>query len=174
MNVGVSTLAGLEDSGDGRVAAWSRRAVLIALAAVLVAGLATLLGVHTSSAHAEGGGYRLGLSYPAIARAGLDTEWQVVLDHPGGFTAETVTLAVTGDYFDIFETQGFHPEPSSTTRDGSWLYLTFDTPPTGERLVVDFDAYIQPSSQLGRSATVRVLDSGQPVVLLDYTTWLLP
>ena len=23
-----------------------------------------------------------------------------------------MTLALTGDYFDIFETQGFHPEPS--------------------------------------------------------------
>jgi hypothetical protein len=174
MNPGRSTLEGLEHCGDGRVAAWSRRAVLIVLALVLLVGVVSLLGVHTRHQHAEDGGYRLSLSYPAIARAGLDTKWQVVLEHPGGFTAKTVTLAVTGDYFDIFETQGFHPEPAGSTRDGTWLYLTFDTPPTGERLVVDFDAYIQPSSQLGRGATLEVLDAGEPVVSLDYTTWLLP
>jgi len=37
--------------------------------------------------------------------------------HPGGLGKE-VTLAISGDYLNIFETQGFHPTPSDETRDG--------------------------------------------------------
>jgi hypothetical protein len=39
---------------------------------------------------------------------------------------------------------------------------------------VDFDAYIQPASQRGSRGSVAVLESGVPVVSVDYRTWLLP
>jgi len=151
---------------------WARRAMLTALAVVVVLALTGLLGVHTSTAVAERAGYAMSLRYPAVARAGLDVQWQVTVTHPGGF-GKDVTLAVTGDYFDIFETQGFHPEPSDETRDGHTLYLTFTAPP-GDTLVVYYDAYIQPASQQGKSARVAVLDHGVPAVWIDYRTRLLP
>jgi hypothetical protein len=142
------------------------------LALVVLADLVGLLGVHTSSATTTRDGYRLSLRYPDIARAGLDVQWQVTVSHPGGFGKEVV-LAVTGDYFDIFETQGFHPQPSAETRDGHTLYLTFDAPP-GDTLVVYYDAYIQPASQQGKSARVAVLDHGTPAAWIDYRTRLVP
>ena len=80
---------------------------------------------------------------------------------------------MTGDYFNIFETQGFHPEPADETRDAHTLYLTFTAPP-GDTFVVDFDAYIQPSSQRGRSARVSVMEGDTPVVSVDIDTRLLP
>jgi hypothetical protein len=153
-------------------ALWMRRCMLALLALAVLADLLGLLGVHTSTASASRGGYTLTLRYPGVARAGLDIEWQVTVRHPGGFGKE-VTLGVTGDYFDIFETQGFHPQPSAETRDGHTLFLTFDAPP-GDTLVVYYDAYIQPASQQGKSARVAVIDHGQPTVWIDYRTRLLP
>ena len=160
------------DEGSHPVALWLRRGMLAAMALAVVADLFGLLGVHTSSQTATGHGYTLTLHYPSVARAGLDTPWQVSVVHPGGF-GKQLTLAVTGSYFNIFETQGFHPQPADETRDGTTLYLTFAAPP-GDTFVVDFDAYIQPASQQGRSATVSVLDHGTPEVSLSYHTRLMP
>jgi hypothetical protein len=160
------------DEGSHTTALWARRVVLAVLALVVVADLLGLLGVHTSTATASRDGYSMSLRYPGVARAGLDIEWQVTVSHPGGFGKE-LTLGVTGDYFDIFETQGFHPEPSAETRDGHTLYLTFDAPP-GDTFVVYYDAYIQPASQQGKSARVAVFDHGRPAVWIDYRTRLVP
>jgi hypothetical protein len=146
--------------------------MLTAMALVVAADLLSLLGVRTSTTSAQRDGYSLTLHYPSVARAGLDTPWQVTVTHRGGF-GKQVTLAVSGSYFNIFETQGFHPEPADETRDAQTLYLTFTAPP-GDTFVVDFDAYIQPSSQQGRSATLAVVDGGTPVVSLDYHTRLWP
>jgi len=163
--------AQLEETGTA-AAAWARRVTLVALALIVGAALLGLLGVHTATETSARGGYTLSLQYPQVARAGLDTAWQVTLTHPGGFGKE-ITLAVTGDYFDIFETQGFHPQPSDETRDAHTLYLTFTAPP-GDTFVVYFDAYIQPASQQGKSARVAFLDHGTPLVWLDFHTHLVP
>lgn len=142
------------------------------MAVAVAAGLLSLLGVRSSSVSAHDGGYDVSLRYPSVARAGLDTPWQVTVTHPGGFGKE-LTLAVTGDYFDIFETQGFHPEPADETRDRDTLYLTFTAPP-GDTFVVDFDAYIQPASQQGRSATLSIIDGGARKATVAFDTLLLP
>jgi hypothetical protein len=158
--------------GSQTGALWARRVMLGVLALGVVVALTSWLGVHTSTATATRDGYTMSLRYPAVAQAGLDVEWQVTVTHPGGFGKE-LTLGVTGDYFDIFETQGFHPDPSDETRDGHTLYLTFEAPP-GDTFVVYYDAYIQPASQEGKSARVAVLDHGTPVDWIDYRTRLLP
>jgi hypothetical protein len=163
--------APLDERGE-RGAAWARRATLAVLACVVAFGLSGLLGVHSSTATATRLGYTMTLDYPAVARAGLDVPWKVSVQHPGGFGKE-LTLAVTGDYFDIFETQAFHPEPAEETRDGDTLYLRFTAPP-GDTFVVSYDAYIQPASQRGGGGTLSVLDGGVPVASVDFDTRLLP
>jgi hypothetical protein len=80
---------------------------------------------------------------------------------------------VPASYFAIYESQRFFPEPSDETRDGDTLYLTFAKPP-GDTLTVGYDAYIQPASQRGASATVSVLDDGRPAVSVDVHTTLFP
>ena len=168
-----STLADVRGF-PGRVRARSgRRAVLVVLAIVVGLAATSMLGVHTSTKTASAGGWTMRLDYPMIARAGLDTVWRVRVEHPGGFGKKPIELAVTADYFDIFETQGFHPEPSKSTRDGEWLYLSFD-PPKADTFAVDFDAYIQPASQLGRSAEVRLLEGERTRLSVRYRTWLVP
>lgn len=165
-----STLTGV--GAQGRRGLWAGRATLCGLACIVAAGAVGLLGVHTSQAEGSGGGYRLSVEYPRTARAGLDVTWRVTVDRRGGFD-DDVQLAVTADYFDIFESQAFFPEPDAQTRDGKLLYLTFTRPP-GDRLVVTYDAYIQPSSQLGRDATISVLAGGKPAASVDIDTWLSP
>ena len=168
-----ATLSGIESRREGTIAAWGRRGVLAVLLVFVLAGGGGLLGVRTATGTAEGAGYALRVDHARVARAGLDVPWQVSVTREGGFE-KTITLAVTGDYFDIYETQGFTPDPSTSRRDADTLYLTFDSPP-GDTFTVSYDAYIQPSSQRGRAASVSVVDAAlEPVVTVDIDTVLLP
>lgn len=167
-----STIQGISGEAKARAAAWGRRAFLLLVLLLVVAGLSGFLGVHSRITSTSGGGYQLALQYPRIARPGLDVPWQVTVTHPGGFSGPVV-LEATGNYFDIFESQGMTPQPSEETQDGTWWRLTF-SPPPGDTLVVSMDIYVQPASQRGRSGTVRVLDHGTTAASVDFTTTLLP
>jgi hypothetical protein len=172
VDVPVSTLEGITADRKALLAAWGRRLFLLLVFLLVVAGLCGFLGVRDATASASGGGYGLSLHYPRIARAGLDVPWEATVTHEGGFSGPIV-LEVTGDYFEIFESQGVSPEPSKETQDGTWWRLTFD-PPAGDTFVLTFDIYVQPASQIGRGGTLRVLDGGVPAASLDFHTFLLP
>lgn len=151
---------------------WLRRGAVVLLALIVALGSVGLLGVRSGTTHTVGGGYELSLTYPRVARAGLDVPWDLTVRKPGGFT-EPVVVVVDSDYFDMFETQGWTPEPSAETSDASRTYMTVDPPP-GDTLTLGFDAYIQPSSQLGHSGSVSVSEKGVDVATLEFTTWLAP
>jgi hypothetical protein len=168
----LDTLQGVPSQERSKRGTWARRAFIAALSFVVLAGAVGLLGGHTSTASASGDGYRMTLQYPRIERAGVDTLWELKVVRAGGFPGG-LTVAVTGDYFDLFETQGFYPTPSSTTRDAGNVYMTFKKPP-GDTFVMMFDAYIQPYSVFGKKATVSVMDNGVPAASIDYHTWLVP
>jgi len=168
-----STLEGMESQREARRALWGKRVFLSLLLAFALAGLVGALGVRSTSTTGSGEGYELTLRHAAVARAGLDVPWEVTVTKDGGFD-ETLTLAVTGDYFDIYETQGFAPEPAAATRDRDTLYLSF-TAPEGETFVLAYDAYIQPSSQRGADGSVSVVvDGGERVATVEFETFLLP
>lgn len=167
-----STLRRVRLVHEGPRSMVGRRLGALAIAVLVGLGLVGALGVRTSTESASGGGYRLAVEHARIARTGLDVPWSVRVDNPDGFDGD-ITLAVTSRYFEIFETQGLDPAPSEETADGTWRYWTF-SPPPGTTFTVDFDAYIQPSAQRGRSGTVAVLVDGEPVVSVDFTTSLLP
>jgi hypothetical protein len=168
-----SSIQDLQTPEQDRVSVWTRRAVLSVLLIFVLAGAASLLGVRATDQSASESGWTLELRHAAVARAGLDVPWQVTVTHRGGFDGP-VQLAVTGSYFDIFETQGFHPEPSDESRDGDTLFLSFKPPDSGDTMVVAYDAYIQPASQVGRSGSVSVVDHGQRLAVVDFRTRLLP
>ncbi len=160
-------------TADGqRRARLVRRLVLGLLLVVVLLAAAGMLGVRTSSVSASRDGYTMTVTYAWVARAGLDVPWRVTVEHAGGFD-EDVVIAVSARYFDIFETQGFHPNPDMETGDGDLVYLTFTAPP-GPTFSADFDAYIQPSSQLRESADVVQMIDERPLLSVSYTTWLVP
>jgi hypothetical protein len=167
-----STLADVRPVERGPRRARARTAVVALLLAIVLAGALGLLGVRSTTTTATGGGYTLSVTHAWVARAGLDVPWSVELRREGGFPGP-VTVAVTGEYFDIYEEQGLDPEPAAQTADAQDVYWTFDPPP-GDTLGIDFDAYIQPASQWGASGTVAVVEDGRRVVSVDFSTVLVP
>jgi len=150
----------------------ARRIVLALLTLVILAAAAGLLGVKSSTVSTSGGGYEMKLEYAAIARAGLDVPFDLTLTHAGGFDSDIV-LAVTADYFDIFEHQGVSPAPDTETSEGSMVYLTFPAP-QGEEFRMAYDVYIQGSSQVGASGEVWLVVDDEPLLRISFTTVLVP
>jgi hypothetical protein len=167
-----STLDDVRTTGENKAGVRGRAVALSLMLLVVVLGASGWLGVHARTEHAAGAGYDLTLTYPQVARAGLDIPWELRLEHPGGFSGD-ITIALSADYFDIFEFQGMHPEPSDETADAHFVYLTF-APPDGDVFTTALDTYVQPSAQRGRDATVRAIIDGRTVAEIDYSTWLVP
>jgi hypothetical protein len=157
---------------EGVAPRWGRRVGIAVLSIVVLLGAFGLLGVKSRTTDAVASGYTLHVTYPQIARAGLDVPWRAEVRHSGGFGKE-LTLAISADYFRMFETQGFYPTPDHVGDDGTFVYMTFDNP-VGDEFVLDYDAYIQPAAQLGKTATVKVIVAHIVVVQAHLETWLLP
>jgi hypothetical protein len=169
-----SLLSDVRRTGPSRTAIWGRRGGIAVLLAVVILGAVGFFGVHSRTVSAQGDdGYRLTVTYPQVARAGLDVPWRARVHHPGGVN-DDVTLAISSGYFGMFETQGFYPDASEVTNDGTFVYFTFDKPPPGQDFLVDYDAYIQPSAQIGKSATVQLIIGGHLVAQTHLHTWLAP
>jgi hypothetical protein len=167
-----STLSGVA-AGRQPGATWVRRAAVTLLAVVCAIAASGALGVRTSEAGAAAEGYDLEVHYPSVARAGLDTRFEVVVTREQTLPPE-LTIALDADYLDLFESQAFHPEPTESTRDGDLLYLTFATAPGSRTFVVAYDAYLQPAAQVGDDATVSLWSSGRALVSASLTTRVIP
>lgn len=150
----------------------ARRVVLSVLILFLVAAGTGFLGVKSGTVTATGDGYELELVYATIARAGLDVPFDVTLTHEGGFN-EDIVLAMTADYFYIFEHQGVSPEPDSESSEGPMVYMTFPAP-KGDEFRMGFDVYIQGSSQVGASGEVWLVVQDEPLLRVTFTTVLVP
>jgi len=143
------------------------------LTLVVLAGLFGFLGDRVGVVEGSSGyGHHLRLEYAASSRPGLDVPFEIEITDPDGLDPE-VTIAVTGDYFDMYETQGWYPEPSDQRRDDEWVYLTFATEEQPV-MVIDFDAYIQPVAVTSRNAQIAVVVDGEPVAPLSFRTVLFP
>jgi hypothetical protein len=155
-----------------RRAVLSRRIGLLVLLLVVVLGATGAFGVRSATTSVSQRGYMLSVTYPRVARAGLDVPVRVHVHHPGGYPS-ALSVAVSSDYFEMYETQGFFPEPDSESNDGRFVTLTFSKP-SGDDFQVEYDTYIQPAAQIGKSAVVRVEIKGQVVAQVSISTWLLP
>jgi hypothetical protein len=149
-----------------------RRICLVALFALLGLGLAGMLGARTRTTTVHGGGYDLTVTYGQISRPGLATAWSLKIHHAGGFDGP-VTVATSSDYLDLFDQNGFDPQPSKETQSGDEAIWEFEPPP-GDTLVASIDARVDPSVQRGAKGTTSVLVDGRPVVTAHYRTWVLP
>jgi len=167
------TTADVGDRARGRAVTVLRSLSVLGLLVVVVAGAVGVFGVRSTSTTVRGGGYEMTVTYPRTARAGLDAPWQVDLTAPPAGFGDAVVLAVRSGYFDVWEEQGFSPEPAAQTSDGTFDRLTFDPPP-GRSFSLSFDGYLQPGSQRGREGEVVVLVGGERVVSTRFSTWLAP
>jgi hypothetical protein len=171
-----STLNGVSGIGEEQRAAhglWLRRGMVAILAVIIVAAGSGFLGVRSATDSARNDGFQVSVTYARIARAGLDVPFTIRIQAPEPITGDVV-IAISADYFRMFETQGFFPEPSDVSSDADTVYLTFSPPPAGNVLVVDYDAYIQPAAQRGKSASIRVQVDGTWRVSTAIRTTLIP
>jgi hypothetical protein len=149
-----------------------RRLFMVLLFGVLAIGLSGWLGVRSATATANGGGYELTVTYGKVSRPGLATPWSLEIHHPGGFDGP-VTVSTNTKYLDLFDENGFDPEPSKTTATPDEVIWEFE-PPDGDTLGVSLDARIEPGAQWGRTGETSVLVDDKPVATARYKTWILP
>jgi hypothetical protein len=149
-----------------------RRLFMAALVAFLAFGLTGGLGVRTRTTTVRSGGYELTVTYGQVSRAGLATPWSLEIRHPGGFDGP-VTVSTNTRYLDLFDENGFDPEPSKATATPDAVIWEFDEP-DGDTLGVSLDARVEPGAQWGRTGETSVLVDGKPVVTAKYKTWVLP
>jgi hypothetical protein len=168
-----STLRPIRSMRVAKRARQGRRVAIAALWLIVIAGGVGLFGVHSPTVSASRDGVEASLTYAGIARAGWDVPWHLVISKDGGFGTGSVTVAVSRSFFDIYETQGFHPSPESETSDDHYVYLEF-APPPGDTLVIDYDAYIQPTAQIGRTSDLKVITDGVERVSVRWHTFLFP
>ena len=169
---GRDVLDDVRDSSQNAKGRLTRRITIGVLSVIVVLGAIGVFGVKSATARSSAGGYELTVTHARISRAGLDTPWSVTVRHPGGFDGD-ITLATTTEYFDMFETQGWTPEPSGETTGTGVTYQNFAAPP-GDTLRVVYDAYIQPGSQRGHRAITRLIIGGELITSVAYRTWLVP
>ncbi|TNC39067.1 hypothetical protein [Mumia zhuanghuii] len=169
----MTTFDDVPDGSTTGTARWTTRVTLMVLLVVVVAGAAGLFGVRNATATTEDAGWTLSVDYPRLARSGLDTPLSIVVSNPEG-VGEEVVVALSQDYLTIFEHQGIFPDPSDTSTDGEFLYLTVAAAPGATEVRIDFDVYVQPSSQEGEQATVFLLDGDERVASTRIRTTLMP
>jgi hypothetical protein len=149
-----------------------RRLFMTGLIAFLAYGMTGGLGVRTRATTAQGGGYQLTVTYGQVSRPGLATPWSLEIHRPGGFDGP-VTVSAASSYLDMFDENGFDPEPSKATANPDDVIWEFE-PPAGDTLAISLDARIEPGAQWGRTGRTSVLVEGKPVVTATYKTWVLP
>jgi hypothetical protein len=153
------------------VGKWGRLAGLALLLIIVLVGATGYLGVRSRTARVAANGYSMTVTFPQVARAGLDVPWRVHVTYPSA--PKSITIAVSSDYFRMFETQGFYPSPDSQKNDGRFVQFTYNGPPASG-MELEYDAYIQPAAQIGKRATVQVLVGGKVVASTSIHTWLVP
>jgi hypothetical protein len=150
----------------------ARRLFMVVLFGVLALGLMGRLGVHSRATTVRGGGYELTVTYGQMTRGGLATPWSLEVHHPGGFDGP-VTISTNSRYLDLFDENGFDPQPAKATATADEVIWEFE-PPDGDTLGVSLDARLEPGAHWGRTGQTSVLVDGKPVVTARYKTWVLP
>lgn len=165
-------LAGIQANPDRERAEQRGRAVVLGVLAVFViAGLAGVFGVRTTTVNSSDDDLDLRVTYPKVTRAGLAVALAVRVEREGGFT-EPVTISVDTSYLQLFDQNGIMPAAASETVDEDRTSWTFDPPP-GEVLTLWLDVRAEPAVQWGRRASVTASNAGDRTSV-RIRTWIAP
>ncbi len=169
----VPTAPGENDFRRMRRARTLRRVFMAVVAVFLLLGLSGTLGVRTRTVTATGGDYELTVTYGHVSRPGLPTPWEFEVHRAGGFEGP-ITVSTSSKYLDLFDENGFDPDPLSATTDEERIIWTFEPPGDGDTMTVSFDARVEPGVQLERAkGFVSVLEEGEAVVTVNFSTLVL-
>ncbi|MCW2615368.1 MAG: hypothetical protein JWN08_2362 [Frankiales bacterium] len=174
-DVTTSTLPPVLEDARVRRARDARRVGLVLLALFVLAGAAGLLGTRTVEAEGSGGGYDVTVTHPSVSRSGHAVKLEVQVRREAGFDpSEPVRLRFLSSYFDLFDENGFTPQPDAETSDDRFTYDDF-LPPRGDVLTVSVDTRVEPARNTGERGEVAVVDEqGRVLVAVPFRTWLAP
>lgn len=141
------------------------------LSAFVLAALTQQLGMRTDTVSGTSGDLTVTITYADRGRGALAAAFKIDVVRPDGFDGE-IEVRTSQTYLEIFDDNGFEPDPDSTTTDGGSVVWTFDPPP-GSELNIILDARIEPGV-FGRERGTTTVSVGDDVVTLDYTTWVAP
>lgn len=167
-----STTSEIPD-GPARRGRWAAHIGMLALAAIVVAGLFGAFGLRTATVEAAASGYRLEVEHASLTRAGQPSPLHIRLERAGGFDGP-VQLSLCDDYFDHIDFQSWFPTPAAETGTAVTLDYEFDPPP-GEILEISLDARTAPGQFGGKdTCEITVLEKDVPVTSVTFSTWRLP
>ncbi|MDQ0096015.1 hypothetical protein [Paeniglutamicibacter psychrophenolicus] len=163
-----STFFDVVDSGYDKGGRIGRRIILTLVALFVLASLANVFGMDTTS---TGGspGYELTVSAPRTSRAGMDGKITVTL-HAAQKISGPITVKVEQDYLDAFTTYGISPAPDGESSDGHLLVLDYDA--SDEKTFrLDIDGTVSEDSDLRAHGNVQVYIDGDLVASTKLRLW---
>jgi hypothetical protein len=159
------------EAHGGRVV-WFRRLVVLTVVALLVAGLAGLLGQSPVTSMAAGPDATLTVEAPTKLRGGLFFQ--------GRFTIETrarlehTTLVLDEGWAEELSINTIEPAPTAEeSRDGR-LALDYGPLDPGETLVAYLQFQVNPTNVGRRSQGVALADGDRVIASVDRTVTVLP
>lgn len=162
-------------SDDGlsasRRSLWWRRAILTVLTLLVLAALTQQLGVRTDTVQGTSGDLSVTVRYADRVRGALASPFSIDVERPGGFAGQ-IEVRTRQSYLEIFDDNGFEPDPAEVTTEDGYVVWTFDPPP-GDTLEIILDARIEPGV-FGRERGTTIVSVGGDEVTLEYTTWVAP
>ena len=135
-------------------------------------GWTSAYGVSSAVVEVSSAGRTLRVRYPEVTRPALASPFDITVVDPDGFD-EPVRLRLNRDFFQLWDENGWYPEPSSERSQGEWIEIEFD-PPSGDELRVSFDARIEPAVQSGRAGEVALMDGTEAVVTARFDVAVRP
>jgi len=157
---------------------WGRFAFFAATVVIVGLGVTGVFGIRSSTATGGGGEFVVAVEHPAVTRPGHAVGFTIEVSHRDGSPiTEPVEIAVSADYWAMFDANALVPAPSAETRGGDVLVWEFDPPPAHadrSRLLVSFDARLAPSVNTGRAGFVQIIDDGEPVAEVHFRTRVVP
>ncbi len=169
--VSSSTAPGDDGLAASRRSRRWRRLTITLLGLFVLAALTQQLGVRTDTVSGNSGDLSVTITYADRGRGALAASYKIDVERPGGFDGE-IEVRTTQTYLEIFDDNGFEPDPDTTTTEGGYVVWTFDPPP-GSELNIILDARIEPGV-FGRERGTTTVSADGEVVTLDYTTWVAP
>jgi hypothetical protein len=151
---------------------WVRRVLLIVPSALVVAGLANLLGQRPATASLSSGVARLQVTAPTHARSGLiyAARFRILALHD----LKSATLVLDPGWADGYTVNGEAPQPLTQGSSDGRLNFGFGHIPAGRQLTFWLSLQVNPTTIGHHAQSVRLYDGKQLLLDLRRTIFIFP
>jgi len=157
---------------QGLIGLWTRRAVLVLFAAIIVAALLNAFGQRSTTTTDAAPAATLSLEAPSRVRGGLF--FQSLVDVVPRRAVERPRLVLADGWLEGMQVNSIEPAPSSeSSRDGTTV-LTWNALEAGRAMRVWFQFEVNPTNHGRRDYTLEFDDGDAPLARVKRTITVLP